>query len=94
MGDGETAEGSVWEAAASANFHKLDSLCAIVDVNGLGQSRATELDHDMETLSRRWSAFGWHAIVIDGHDMAADPRRAARKRAPPRAGPPSSSRAR
>ena len=70
MGDGETAEGSVWEAAASAHFHKLDSLCAILDVNGLGQSRATELDHDLETHRIRWSAFGWHAIVIDGHDLA------------------------
>ena len=70
MGDGETAEGSVWEAAASANFHKLDSLCAILDVNGLGQSRATELDHDLETYRVRWTAFGWHAIVIDGHDLS------------------------
>ena len=69
MGDGETAEGSVWEAAASGHFHKLDNLCAIVDVNGLGQSRATELGHDMETHRVRWAAFGWHAIVIDGHDM-------------------------
>src|SRR4051812_9370586 len=62
MGDGETAEGSVWEAAASAHFHKLDSVCAILDINGLGQSRATELDHDMETYRVRWSAFGWHTI--------------------------------
>jgi len=69
MGDGETAEGSVWEAAASGHFHKLDNLCAIVDVNALGQSRATELGHDMETHRVRWAAFGWHAIVIDGHNM-------------------------
>jgi transketolase len=69
MGDGETAEGSVWEAAASAQFHKLDNLCAILDVNALGQSRATELGHDLETHRVRWAAFGWHVIVIDGHDM-------------------------
>ena len=69
MGDGETAEGSVWEAAASANFHKLDSLCAILDVNALGQSRPTELQHDLETYRVRWSAFGWHVIAIDGHDL-------------------------
>jgi len=69
MGDGETAEGSVWEAAASAHFHKLDNLCAIVDINALGQSRATEFGHDMETHRARWAAFGWHATVIDGHDM-------------------------
>jgi transketolase len=70
MGDGETAEGSVWEAAASAHFYKLDSLCAILDVNALGQSRPTELQHDLETYRARWSAFGWHVSVIDGHDLA------------------------
>jgi transketolase len=69
MGDGETAEGSVWEAAASANFFKLDSLCAILDINALGQSRHTELQHDLETYRVRWSAFGWHVISIDGHDL-------------------------
>jgi transketolase len=69
MGDGETAEGSVWESASMAEFHKLDSLCAIVDVNGLGQSRETQLDHDMEAHRRRWQGFGWHAIVVDGHDI-------------------------
>ncbi|MEW6323225.1 MAG: transketolase [Acidobacteriota bacterium] len=71
MGDGETAEGAVWEAAAMAAFHKLDSLCAIVDVNALGQSRPTQLGHDMDAHRVRWDAFGWHTIVIDGHDMAA-----------------------
>lgn len=70
MGDGETAEGSVWEAASVAAHHHLDTLCAIVDVNALGQSRATEFEHDMATLQARWQAFGWHAVVIDGHDMA------------------------
>ena len=69
MGDGETAEGSVWEAAASAHFFKLDSLCAILDINALGQSRPTELEHDLETYRVRWSAFGWHVISIDGHDL-------------------------
>jgi transketolase len=69
MGDGETAEGSVWEAASAAHFHKLDSLCAIIDVNALGQSRGTELEHDLETYRVRWSAFGWHVIAIDGHDL-------------------------
>ena len=69
MGDGETAEGSVWESAAMAAYHKLDSLVGIVDVNALGQSQPTQLQHDMDSHRRRWSAFGWHAIVIDGHDM-------------------------
>jgi transketolase len=69
MGDGEMAEGSVWEAASVAEFHKLDSLCAIVDVNALGQSRATQHGHDMEAHRLRWTGFGWHAVVIDGHDL-------------------------
>ncbi len=69
MGDGETAEGSVWEAAAIAEHYKLDSLCAIVDVNAIGQSRATQLAHDLDAHWRRWTGFGWHAVVIDGHDM-------------------------
>ena len=71
LGDGESAEGSVWEAADVGTFQKLDNLCAIVDVNGLGQSRATQFGHDMDEFSRRWTAFGWHALVIDGHDMQA-----------------------
>jgi transketolase len=71
LGDGESAEGSVWEAADVGTFQKLDNLCAIVDVNGLGQSRATQFGHNMEEFSRRWAAFGWNAIVIDGHDMQA-----------------------
>jgi transketolase len=69
MGDGEVAEGSVWESAALAAFHKLESLCAIVDVNGLGQSRPTQYGHDVEAHRRRWLGFGWHTIVIDGHDL-------------------------
>jgi transketolase len=70
MGDGETAEGSVWESAALAEFYKLDSLCAIVDVNALGQSRETQLAHNMDAHRRRWTGFGWHAVVIDGHEMS------------------------
>jgi transketolase len=71
LGDGESAEGSVWEAANVAAMDRLDSLCGITDVNGLGQSRATMWQHDMEQFARRWRAFGWHAIVIDGHDIGA-----------------------
>ena len=71
MGDGESAEGSVWEAAEAANHFKLDNLVGITDVNRLGQSRPTMWQHDMEALARRWRAFGWHAIVIDGHNLDA-----------------------
>lgn len=71
IGDGESAEGSVWEAAEVAEHYHLDNLCVITDVNALGQSRATALGHDMEALAARWRAFGWHAIVVDGHDIPA-----------------------
>ena len=69
LGDGETAEGSVWEAAHAAAFHKLDNLCGITDVNGFGQSRTTQWDRDLDEYAARWHAFGWHTIKIDGHDM-------------------------
>ena len=71
LGDGESAEGSVWEAADVGAMDRLDNLCAITDVNALGQSRPTMWQHDMEAIARRWRAFGWHAIVIDGHDLDA-----------------------
>lgn len=71
LGDGEMAEGSVWEAADVAVYQELDNLCAIIDVNGLGQSRATQFGHDMEAIATRWKAFGWHTVVVDGHDIAA-----------------------
>src|SRR5579883_2292369 len=69
MGDGETAEGSVWEAAQVASHHGVDNLCAIVDVNRLGQSQPTMLQHQMEVHQRRWEAFGWNALVVNGHDL-------------------------
>jgi transketolase len=71
LGDGEIAEGSVWEAADAASHHKLDSLCAIVDVNALGQSQPTEFGHDLDRIAARWTAFGWNAITVDGHDIQA-----------------------
>jgi transketolase len=70
MGDGESVEGSVWEAAEIGRHYGLDNLCAIIDVNRLGQSDPTMLQHDMEAYRARWSGFGWHAIVVDGHDIA------------------------
>ena len=71
LGDGETAEGAVWEAAEMASFNDVDSLCGIIDVNALGQSRPTALQHDIEAYTGRWRAFGWHTIAVDGHDVAA-----------------------
>ena len=71
LGDGELAEGSVWEAAEVASANKLDNLCAITDTNRLGQSRATQWGHDLDAIAARFSAFGWHTITIDGHDIKA-----------------------
>src|ERR1041384_2233096 len=70
MGDGENAEGSVWEAAEIASYYKLDNLIGIVDVYGLGQSQRTMYGHDTEVYRRRYEAFGWHAISVDGHNIA------------------------
>lgn len=69
LGDGEMAEGSVWEAAQMAAYQKLDSLCAIVDVNALGQSGPTMLQHNLDSYAAKFAAFDWHAIAIDGHDI-------------------------
>ena len=69
MGDGEIAEGSVWEAANLASHYKLDNITAIVDVNRLGQSEETSIGHDVNVYKKRWEAFGWKTIVIDGHNL-------------------------
>jgi transketolase len=69
LGDGEMAEGSVWEAGNAGVRHRLDTLCAIVDVNALGQSQATQFGHDTAAIASRWKAFGWHTIEVDGHDV-------------------------
>jgi transketolase len=69
LGDGECAEGSVWEAAALAGYYKLNNLVAIVDVNRLGQSQATALGNHTEVYEERFRAFGWRTEVIEGHDI-------------------------
>ena len=68
-GDSEMAEGSMWEAAEHAAFYELDNLCAIVDVNRLGQRGETMHGWDLSSYSSRFQAFGWHTIEIDGHDV-------------------------
>ncbi len=69
LGDGEVAEGGVWEAVAFASHYRLDNLTAIVDVNRLGQSGPTMVQHELEVYARRFSAFGWYPILVDGHDF-------------------------
>ena len=69
LGDGEMAEGSVWEAANAGLHHRLDNLCLVIDANGLGQSQPTQFDHEIKAIADRWTAFGWHAVPVDGHDV-------------------------
>jgi transketolase len=69
LGDGEIAEGAVWEAASLAGVYSLNNLIAIVDVNRLGQSQATPFGHDMDVYKKRFEAFGWRTEVVDGHDL-------------------------
>src|SRR5271170_6707007 len=71
LGDGEMAEGQVWEAAEFAGHYKLDNLTVLADVNALGQSEPTMYQHDMEIYRKKFEAEGWAAEVIDGHDVAA-----------------------
>jgi transketolase len=68
-GDGELAEGSMWEAFEHAGNEGLDNLIAIIDVNGLGQRGPTRYECDTEAYARRIGAFGWHTIDINGHDV-------------------------
>ncbi|ASR38460.1 transketolase [Prauserella marina] len=68
-GDGELAEGSMWEAFEHAGHEELGALTAIVDVNRLGQTGPTRHGWDTAAYARRIAAFGWHTIEIDGHDI-------------------------
>ncbi|XP_012863310.2 transketolase [Echinops telfairi] len=69
LGDGELSEGSVWEAMAFASIYKLDNLVAILDINRLGQSDPAPLQHQVEVYQKRCEAFGWHAVIVDGHSV-------------------------
>lgn len=71
IGDGESAEGSIWEALSFAGHYKLDNLVAIFDINRLGQSEPTALQHQLNIYKARLESFGFHTIVLDGHDVKA-----------------------
>jgi transketolase len=71
LGDSEMAEGSVWEAFDKAAYYKLNNLVGILDMNRLGQRGETELGWNSAAYAARARAFGWHAIELDGHDLAA-----------------------
>ena len=68
MGDGELAEGSVWEGAMAAHQYKLDNLCAVIDRNRLQISGCTEDVMAQDSQEERWAAFGWHTISVNGND--------------------------
>lgn len=69
LGDGEMAEGSVWEAANFASYYSLNNLIALLDVNRLGQSQETMFGDKIDEYQRRFLAFGWEMAVIDGHNF-------------------------
>ena len=71
LGDGECQEGSIWEAAMFAAHHRLDNLAAIVDRNGLQATAFTQETLHQDSMEERWRAFGWDAVTVDGHDLAA-----------------------
>ncbi len=69
LGDGELAEGAVWEAATLAGHDKVSNLTAIVDANRLGQSEATMYAHNLHPYEAKFQSCGWNTVVIDGHDV-------------------------
>lgn len=71
MGDGETNEGQVWEAAMTAAHYKLDNVCAMVDQNRLQIDGFTCNVKNMDPMNKKWEAFGWNVIDVDGHDISA-----------------------
>jgi transketolase len=71
LGDSEMAEGSIWEALDKAAYYKLSNLTGILDMNRLGQRGETDLGWNSPAYAARARAFGWHAIELDGHDLAA-----------------------
>ena len=71
VGDGEQAEGQIWEAAMAASNFKIDNLTAIVDCNRLQATGAITERFDLNPIRPKWEAFGWHVIEVDGHDVGA-----------------------
>jgi transketolase len=67
-GDGELQEGSIWEAAMSAAYYKLDNLVSLVDRNNVQIDGNTKDVMDLEPLADKWKSFGWHVLNCDGHD--------------------------
>lgn len=71
MGDGEQAEGQIWEAAMTAVHYRLDNVIAFIDKNDIQATGFVRDRYNTDPLARKWDAFGWHVQDIDGHDLAA-----------------------
>jgi transketolase len=71
VGDGELAEGQIWEAAMAASYYKLDNLVAILDRNNLQATGPICERFDTNPIAPKWAAFGWEVIEIDGHNMGS-----------------------
>jgi transketolase len=71
MGDGETNEGQIWEAAMTAAHYRLDNLCGIVDLNGMQIDGFCRDVKNTAPMGKKWESFGWQVIEIDGHDFKA-----------------------
>ena len=69
LGDGETQEGNIWEAAMAASHYKCDNLCAILDYNGFQIDGCTKEIMNLEPVLDKWRSFGWHTIEINGHSI-------------------------
>ena len=69
IGDGESEEGQIWEAASIASHYKLDNLIALLDRNELQIDGTTEEIYGLEPIEKRWEAFGWNVMKINGHDF-------------------------
>lgn len=69
VGDGEIAEGQIWEAAMTASFYKLDNLTAILDKNNLQATGPIKERYDTNPLAEKWKAFGWYVTDMDGHNV-------------------------
>ena len=70
VGDGESQEGQIWEAAMLAGNRKLSNLIAFTDNNGMQIDGTTDEINSLEPLDQKWAAFNWHVIKVDGHDIA------------------------
>lgn len=71
MGDGETQEGQIWEAAMTAAHYKLDNVCGIIDSNKLQIDGSLSQIMNVEPIAQKWESFGWQVFEVDGHDLSA-----------------------